>query len=332
MVGEANAAIEGALAAGATDVLVNDSHWNMYNLLPVGARPGGPRPPGREGLVDGRRRQPAADGSPVFDVALFVGYHARAGHPTGTIAHTYSGAPGRDPPRRPPDRRVRLQRARARRVGHPGRHGHGRRRARRGGRRVAAVGRAGGRQGRRRRAQRDLGPPVGRLRPGPRRGRAGRPAGGRRRAQAAARRPAGRRSRSTTRRASMADFAAIVPGAERFGDPGVRYTSDDPVTAFRGFLAGQPAGRHRRLSGGPYSARDHQLPGARDRASRPPGGARDPATPASPPARPRRPHRARCRPARRTRSSTSPTSASGTRRSGATSRRRRTAAAWPAPA
>ena len=34
MVGETNAAIEGALAAGATDILVNDSHWNMYNLLP----------------------------------------------------------------------------------------------------------------------------------------------------------------------------------------------------------------------------------------------------------------------------------------------------------
>ena len=28
-----------------------------------------------------------------FDVALFVGYHTRAGHPTGTIAHTYSGLP-----------------------------------------------------------------------------------------------------------------------------------------------------------------------------------------------------------------------------------------------
>ena len=28
-----------------------------------------------------------------FDVALFVGYHARAGHPTGTIAHTFSGRP-----------------------------------------------------------------------------------------------------------------------------------------------------------------------------------------------------------------------------------------------
>ena len=34
-----------------------------------------------------------SDGRPSFDVALFVGYHARAGHPTGTIAHTYTGAP-----------------------------------------------------------------------------------------------------------------------------------------------------------------------------------------------------------------------------------------------
>jgi D-amino peptidase len=33
------------------------------------------------------------DGEPAFDVALFVGYHARAGHPTGTIAHTYNGLP-----------------------------------------------------------------------------------------------------------------------------------------------------------------------------------------------------------------------------------------------
>jgi D-amino peptidase len=33
----------------------------------------------------------ARDGG--FGVALFVGYHARAGHPRGTIAHTYSGSP-----------------------------------------------------------------------------------------------------------------------------------------------------------------------------------------------------------------------------------------------
>ena len=33
MTGEANAAIEGARAAGADRVLVNDSHWRMTNLL-----------------------------------------------------------------------------------------------------------------------------------------------------------------------------------------------------------------------------------------------------------------------------------------------------------
>jgi D-aminopeptidase len=34
-----------------------------------------------------------------------------------------------------------------------------------------------------------------------------------------------------------ADHAAIVPGAERFGDRGVRFGSDDPALAYRGFLA-----------------------------------------------------------------------------------------------
>jgi D-aminopeptidase len=28
-----------------------------------------------------------------------------------------------------------------------------------------------------------------------------------------------------------------VPGAERIGDRTVRFSSDDPITAFRGFLA-----------------------------------------------------------------------------------------------
>jgi D-amino peptidase len=39
-------------------------------------------------------------------------------------------------------------------------------------------------------------------------------------------------------RGVQADFAAVVPGAERFGDRSVRYASDDPLVAYRGFLAG----------------------------------------------------------------------------------------------
>ena len=34
-----------------------------------------------------------------------------------------------------------------------------------------------------------------------------------------------------------ADYAALIPGAERVGDRGVRLSFDDPVTAYRAFLA-----------------------------------------------------------------------------------------------
>lgn len=88
MEGETNAAIEGAFDGGATEVVVNDSHGSMYNLSPEHIDR-------RARLVQGRKPlsmvEAAADGR--FDVALFVGYHTRAGHPRGTIAHTYSGSP-----------------------------------------------------------------------------------------------------------------------------------------------------------------------------------------------------------------------------------------------
>ncbi len=92
MVGETNAAIEGALAGGATDVLVNDSHWSMHNLTPEDLNPSARVLQGQKvwSMVAGT--SPAVGEEP-FGVALFIGYHARAGHPTGTIAHTYSGRP-----------------------------------------------------------------------------------------------------------------------------------------------------------------------------------------------------------------------------------------------
>ncbi|MEP7360792.1 MAG: M55 family metallopeptidase [Chloroflexota bacterium] len=86
MNGEANAAIAGAFDGGASEVVVNDSHGQMYNLSPEEIDP-------RARLVQGKKPwsmvEAANDGK--FDVALFVGYHARAGHPRGTIAHTYTG-------------------------------------------------------------------------------------------------------------------------------------------------------------------------------------------------------------------------------------------------
>ena len=85
MTSEANAAIEGALDAGASAVVVNDSHWDMRNLLAEELHPaaellsGSPKP---RSMVEGVERG--------FDAALFIGYHARAGTPRAIIDHTYS--------------------------------------------------------------------------------------------------------------------------------------------------------------------------------------------------------------------------------------------------
>lgn len=86
MTGEANAAIEGAIAAGAERILVNDSHWLMMNLLAEELHPaaellsGGPK---ARSMVEG------VEGG--FDAALFIGYHARAGVGNAIIDHTYTG-------------------------------------------------------------------------------------------------------------------------------------------------------------------------------------------------------------------------------------------------
>ena len=85
MTGEANAAIEGALAAGATAVCVNDSHWLMRNLIADELHEaaelisGGPK---LYSMVEG------IDGG--FDAAMFIGYHARAGTGNAIIDHTYT--------------------------------------------------------------------------------------------------------------------------------------------------------------------------------------------------------------------------------------------------
>jgi D-amino peptidase len=85
MTNEANAAITGALEAGASRVLVNDSHWLMRNLLADELHPeaellsGGPKPLSMvEGIQSG------------FDAAMFIGYHAKAGTRHAIIDHTYT--------------------------------------------------------------------------------------------------------------------------------------------------------------------------------------------------------------------------------------------------
>lgn len=83
MTAEANAAVEGALAAGAGFVLVNDSHWAMRNLLAEELHPAA------ELLSGGPKRLSMLEGIDAgFDAALFIGYHARAGTARALLDHT----------------------------------------------------------------------------------------------------------------------------------------------------------------------------------------------------------------------------------------------------
>ena len=87
MTQEVRAAIEGARAAGATEILVADSHGNGQNLL-LEKLPSGiqlvrswPRPLGMMEGVD-----------ESFDAVLFIGYHTSSSNAAGVFAHTYTGA------------------------------------------------------------------------------------------------------------------------------------------------------------------------------------------------------------------------------------------------
>lgn len=237
MISETNAAIEGALAAGANDILVNDSHWTMTNLVPAELHPAARLLQGEKAWSMVAGAQPGADGSPAFDVALFVGYHARAGHPTGTIAHTYSGQPvetrldgrptgeyglnalvlgswgipvglvtgddalaGEVETWLPWAERVVVKTADG---GHSAISVHPSEACRRvtaGAERAVRSAAAGGLR------VLTVGPPVV--------------------------------IEVDYAKGVVADFAALVPGAERVGDRGVRYASVDPVTAYRGFVTG----------------------------------------------------------------------------------------------
>jgi D-amino peptidase len=236
MVGEANAAIEGACSGGATEVVVNDSHGSMFNLTPTDLDP-------RALLIQGQKPWSMVQGgggpagADPCDVALFVGYHARAGHPTGTIAHTYSSAPT-------------LTRLDGRAVGEAGIN------AAVLGSWGVPVGLVSGddalaeevadwlpwaervivKRGVSRKAAASRHPEVARdlVRAG---------------AERAVRRAAAGDLRpllvappvvieTEFRNAGEADHAAVAPLAERFGDRGVRVTGSDAATAYRGFLAG----------------------------------------------------------------------------------------------
>ncbi|MFI1753557.1 M55 family metallopeptidase [Streptomyces sp. NPDC020571] len=85
MAQDVNAAVRGAVAAGATDITVNDAHGPMRNILPEALHPaarlirGKPKHMGMlEGLL------------PEHDAMVCVGYHSRAGA-VGVLSHSFMG-------------------------------------------------------------------------------------------------------------------------------------------------------------------------------------------------------------------------------------------------
>jgi D-amino peptidase len=84
LTGEVNAAIEGAMAAGATEFLVNDSHSKMTNLKPDALA-------GRARYLSGRYKpmymMQGLD--TTYDAIFLVSYHGSMGSRGSTLSHTY---------------------------------------------------------------------------------------------------------------------------------------------------------------------------------------------------------------------------------------------------
>ncbi|MGE5073496.1 MAG: M55 family metallopeptidase [Anaerolineae bacterium] len=85
MTADVNAAVRGAFAAGATDVVVSDGHWNGSNILVE--------------ELDPRARLNSGSPSPMsmmqgidqgVNGVLFIGYHARQGSHLAVLDHTWS--------------------------------------------------------------------------------------------------------------------------------------------------------------------------------------------------------------------------------------------------
>ena len=85
MTEEANAAITGALDAGATEIVVRDAHDTARNILPDQLR--------AEAQLIREWNSPLSMMEGIdrtFDAVVFIGYHARAGTPDAVLKHTMS--------------------------------------------------------------------------------------------------------------------------------------------------------------------------------------------------------------------------------------------------
>lgn len=84
---EANAAVEGALEAGATEIVVRDGHGAKTNIIPELLHRDAKL---LRGVTD-RPENMMLGLDDSFDAVVFIGYHAKAGTDQGILAHTSSG-------------------------------------------------------------------------------------------------------------------------------------------------------------------------------------------------------------------------------------------------
>jgi len=78
---EVNAAVDGLLQGGATEVVVWDGHWDGDNLSVLDIHP-------KARLLTGTHK--AFDLDPSYSALIFIGQHAMAGAEKGILAHTHS--------------------------------------------------------------------------------------------------------------------------------------------------------------------------------------------------------------------------------------------------
>ncbi|MBW2367369.1 MAG: M55 family metallopeptidase [Deltaproteobacteria bacterium] len=85
MMQDLNAAIDGAVEAGATEILVNDAHGSMRNLMIEDLHEAAD-------LITGfpKRQLMMAGMDESFDAVMFIGYHAKGGS-EGVLSHTING-------------------------------------------------------------------------------------------------------------------------------------------------------------------------------------------------------------------------------------------------
>jgi D-amino peptidase len=85
MAGDVNAVVEGAIAGGADEIVVSDSHGYMCNIHPDDLVPGVRLKRGQL-----RRRWCQMKGfDEGFDAVLLVGFHAKAGNTDAILSHTW---------------------------------------------------------------------------------------------------------------------------------------------------------------------------------------------------------------------------------------------------